>query len=298
MERKWVGTTFGNEWMHKSLIRMLSVIDVRIIYLFVALFVVPICLILRPSCGITYRYFRRQHHYGKIKAAWNTYVNHCLFGQVVVDKFSMYAGKRFKVTVDGYEYYKQLAKEKDGFVQLSSHVGNYEIAGYTLKADNKRFNALVFFGEKASVMRNRTKLFSDTNINMIAIRPDMGHLFEIDEALNKGETVSMPADRVFGSQKKITMKFLNGNADFPYGPFVVASMRKLNVITVHVVKTSWNSYKIIVTPLAYNKDANRRAQVDELSKLYVQELERIVNLYPTQWYNYFDFWNSTQPSEQ
>lgn len=294
MERKWVGTTFGNEWMHKSLIRMLSVIDVRIIYLFVALFVIPICLILNRSCGITYRYFRRQHHYGKIKAAWNTYINHCLFGQVVVDKFSMYAGKKFKVTVDGYEYYKQLAKEKEGFVQLSSHVGNYEIAGYTLKADNKRLNALVFFGEKASVMRNRTKLFSDRNINMIAIRPDMGHLFEIDAALNNGETVSMPADRMFGSQKRISLSFLNGTADFPYGPFGVATMRGLDVITVHVMKTAWNAYKIIVTPLPYDKAAPRRAQVDELSKKYVLELERIVKAYPTQWYNYFEYWNEQE----
>lgn len=290
MERKWAGTTYGNEWMHKWLIRMLRYIDNRILYAFVAIFVIPVCLLINPSCGIAYRYFRKRHNYGKLKSAWNTYVNHCLFGQVVIDKFAMYAGKTFVTEIEGYEHFEKLANKEEGFVQLSSHVGNYEIAGYTLKADKKKFNALVFFGEKASVMQNRMKLFADTNINMIAIRPDMGHLFEIDEALVSGETVSMPADRVFGSQKKIALNFLGATAEFPYGPFSVSAMRGLDVVTVNVMKLSWNQYKIIVTPLLYNKTAPRRVQIMELSHAYVNELERIVNLYPTQWYNYFEFW--------
>ena len=290
MEKKWVGTTFGNEWMHKWLIRMLRYIDNRILYCFVAIFVVPICLLVNPSRGITYRYFRQRHKYGRLKAAWNTYLNHCLFGQVVIDKFAMYAGKKFEIEIEGYEYFLKLANKKEGFIQLSSHVGNYEISGYTLKAKKKGFYALVFFGEKASVMQNRMKLFADTNIHMIAIRPDMGHLFEIEEALVNGETVSMPADRIFGSQKKITSPFLGASADFPYGPFSVATMHELDVITVHVLKESWNKYKIIVTPLAYDKTSSRKEQILELKTAYVNELERIVKHYPTQWYNYFEFW--------
>lgn len=273
---------------------MLRYMDNRILYAFAAIFVVPVCLIINPSCGIAYRYFRQRHGFGRLKSGWKTYVNHCLFGQVVIDKFAMYAGKTFKIEIEGYEHFLNLADKDSGFIQLSSHVGNYEIAGYTLKAEKKRFNALVFFGEKSSVMYNRTRLFAGTNINMIAIRPDMGHLFEIDEALTKGETVSMPADRVFGSPKKVTMDFLRAPADFPYGPFCVATMRGLDVITVHVMKLAWNKYKIIVTPLSYDKTASRKVQIMELGSAYVNELERIVNLYPTQWYNYFEFWNTDE----
>jgi predicted LPLAT superfamily acyltransferase len=28
----------------------------------------------------------------------------------------------------------------------------------------------------------------------------------------------------------------------------------------------------------------------QLSRAYAEELERILKMYPTQWYNYFDFW--------
>lgn len=290
-EQEWAGTTYGNAWMHKWLIRMLRHIDVRILYLFVAIFVIPVCLVLNPSRGIAYRYFRHRIGYGRMKSAWKTYVNHCLFGQVVVDKFAMYAGKKFDVEVENYnEFLERASREEEGFVQLSAHVGNYEIAGYTLVCQNKRLNALVFAGEKASVMQNRSKMFADTNINMIAIQPDMSHLFEIDKALADGEIVSMPADRINGSQKCIEHDFLGAKAKFPLGPFSVATMRGLDVLAVNVMKDSLTSYKIYVTPLAYDKEASRQEQIRQLSSAYVAELEKRVRQYPTQWYNYFEFW--------
>ena len=290
-EQEWAGTTYGNAWMHKWLIRMLRHIDVRILYLFVAIFVIPVCLVLNPSRGIAYRYFRRRIGYGRLKSAWKTYVNHCLFGQVVVDKFAMYAGKQFDVEIENYnEFTTRASRKEEGFVQLSAHIGSYEIAGYTLAVEGKSFNALVFAGEKASVMQNRNKMFADTNINMIAIQPDMSHLFEIDKALTDGGIVSMPADRINGSQKCIEHVFLGAKAKFPLGPFSVATMRGLDVLAVNVMKDSLTSYKIYVTPLAYDKEASRQEQIRQLSSAYVAELEKRVRQYPTQWYNYFEFW--------
>jgi len=290
LKEQWAGTTYGNEWMHKWLIRMLRYIDVRVLYVFVAVFIIPVCLVLNPSRGTSYRYFRRRMGYGRFKSAWKTYVNHCLFGQVVVDKFAMYAGKRFHIEIENAEAFHRVAARQEGFVQLSAHIGNYEIAGYTLVAESKRFNALVYAGEKASVMRNRNRMFAGTNIKMIPLRPDMSHLFEIDRALADGEIVSMPADRSSGSTKYVEHDFLGAKARFPLGPFSVATMRSLDVLAVNVMKTSLRSYKIYVTPLPYDKTAARQEQIRQLSLAYVSELENQVRQYPTQWYNYYEFW--------
>ena len=289
MKREWAGTTYGNAWMHKWLIRLLRYTDVRILYAFTSVFVIPVCLLVNPSAGIIYQFYRKRMGFGRLKSALKTYQNHCLFGQVVIDKFAMYAGKKFQIEIEGLEYYQELTSREESFIQLSSHMGNYEIAGYTLPQDKKTLNALVFFGEKESVMTNRARLFSGTNIKMIPIRPDMGHLFEIDQALQRGETVSMPADRIFGSQKKLQIPFLGQVANFPYGPFSIATMRGLQVLAVHVMKEKSRTYKIYATPLPYNLEAPRQEQIRELAKKYVTELERMVNLYPTQWYNYFEF---------
>lgn len=291
MERNWAGTTYGNGWMHKWLIRMLRYSDVRLWYAFVAVCVVPVCLLVNPAQKIIYHYFRKRWHYSKVRAALATYRNFYLFAQVVIDKFAMYAGKHFNIEIVGNEHFLALASREEGFVQLSAHVGNYEIAGYSLVAEKKRFNALVFGGEKASVMKNRNKMFANTNINMIGINADMSHLYEINSALANGEIVSMPGDRIFGSEKSIETDLLGATAHLPAGPFRVATMRGLDCLAVNVMKTGAKSYRIYVSPLIYNKQAPRPEQVRGLADSYARELERIITMYPEQWYNFFEFWN-------
>jgi predicted LPLAT superfamily acyltransferase len=289
-QKQWAGSTYGSGWMHRCLIRSLRFIDVRFLYLFSAIFVIPVCLVLNESRKTAYHYFRRILGYGRCKAAWSVYVNHCLFGQVVIDKFAMYAGKRFDVEVDGMQYFNELASRDEGFLHLSSHIGNYEIAGYTLVSERKTINAVVYAHEKATVMENRNNMFVKTNIKMITLKEDMSHLFEIDEAVCGGDIVSFPTDRFMGQAKCVECDFLGRPAKFPQGPFSVAAMRGLDVLAVNVMKTGAKKYHIYVTPLHYDKQQPRKEQIRQLSQAYVAELEKRVLQYPTQWYNFFDFW--------
>lgn len=290
-QKQWAGTTYGNGWMHKSLIRALRYMDVRILYLFASVFVVPVCIILNPSRRTAYSYFHGILGYGRCRAAWATYINHCRFAQVVIDKFAMYAGKRFDVEVEGMEEFERLASKEEGFLHLSSHIGNYEIAGYTLVSDKKTIHAVVYAHEKASVMENRNNMFSRTNIRMITLKEDMSHLFEIDQALCSGDIVSFPTDRFMGQAKCVECTFLGRKAKFPQGPFSVAAMRGFNVLAVNVMKTGLTKYRIFVTPLDYDRNAPRKEQIRQLAEAYVGELEKRIREYPTQWYNFFDFWN-------
>lgn len=289
-EKKWEGTTYGNGLMHRWLIRLLRIIDIRVVYVLAYLFAVTPTLT-KPGFKHAYHFFHDHFGYSKLRSLWLAYKNHCLFAQVVIDKFAMYAGRQFDIELEGYDHFLKLAAKPEGFVQLSSHVGNYEIAGYSLVAETKRFNALVYSGEKEEVMSNRQKLFEHANINMIPIKSDMSHLFEINAALANGETVSIPADRIWGAHKAVRKTFLGCEANLPVGPFQVVASRGLDALVVHVMKTGTKRYKIYVTPLQYDKSAPRNRQIDELAEGYVRELERIIRQYPTQWYNYFDFWN-------
>jgi predicted LPLAT superfamily acyltransferase len=133
-------------------------------------------------------------------------------------------------------------------------------------------------------------MFVKTNIRMITLKSDMSHLFEIDQALCNGDIVSFPTDRFMGQAKCVECDFLGKPAKFPQGPFSVATMRGLDVLGVNVMKRGWKGYTIYVTPLQYDKTAPRREQIKQLSDSYVKELEKRVRQYPTQWYNFFEFW--------
>lgn len=237
-----------------------------------------------------YKFFRTKMKFSALKSAWMTYCNHCAFSEVVIDKFAMYAGKKFKITLDGYDQWEELSKSEKGFVQLSSHIGNYEIAGYSLVAKDKRFNALVFGGEKESVMANRSKLFVENNIRMIPMKADMSHLFVIDSAISNGEILSMPADRVFGSQKCYSMSFFGEEAKFPQGPFIMAAIRNIPVMFVAVMKVGAKHYHITIRRIETAETDNSKTRAKLLAEEYTKQLEAIVKEYPAQWYNYFDFW--------
>ncbi len=278
--------------MHRQLIHFLRIVDVRVLYALVFSLIIPLCLLLNTnhSRTIAFRFYRKRLGYGVLHAIWATYVNHCRFGQVVVDRFAAFAGRRFQVEVEGYEHYQYLTEQPEGFVQLSSHVGCYEVAGYTLTAKNKRCNALVYGGEKEGVMKGRKKVLNQNNIRMIPVQKDMGHLFLINEALSNHEIVSMPADRIIGSNKSLSACFFGCKAYFPMGPFSVVTMRGLNVISVNVLKKSTNVYGVHIKPLLYDKKASRRDQMQQLATQYAAELERVVRMCPTQWFNFYDFW--------
>lgn len=289
-ERQWIGTTFGNGWMHRTLIRLLRHVDVRFLYPISDIFVVPFCVIFSHSGRVAFSFYHNRLHYGFVKSCWLTYRNHSLFSRVILDRFAMYAGKQFDVAIDGTDHFKRLEASEEGFIQLSSHIGNYEIAGYSLKSTRKGIHALVYSFEKETVMNGRNSMFSQTNVSMIALKEDMSHLFEIDEALRCGDIISFPSDRHMDGSRCVSVKFLGEEAKFPQGPFSVATMRKVDVLAVNVMKEGWNKYRIYLKPLLYDKEVPRKVQIQQLSYEYVAELERMVRLYPTQWFNFYDFW--------
>ena len=288
---RWKGTTFGNGWMHTSLIGILKHVDIRFIYFFAYIFIVPVCILFNTngSRKSSYSFYRNRMRFGRLKSALMTYRNHFSFAEVVIDRFAMYAGKVFDVDVIGHEHVLSRTVLKESFIQLSTHIGNYEIAGYTLHS-KKKIHAVVFPHEKESVMNNRNHMFANTNVCMIELKEDMSHLFEIDRAICDGDIVSFPADRNQSGSKCVSVDFLGAEAKFPQGPFSVAAMRGLDVVTVNVMKESFRRYTLYISHLDYDKTLPRREQVRQLCEAYVAILDELVRKYPSQWYNFFDFW--------
>lgn len=287
---EWSGKTDGQPWMQRSLIVMFRVLPLWLPYGIMAL-VVPFYMIInRKGRKATYRFFRDRLGFGRWKSFWKVYANHFRFGQIILDRFGVYAGKKYHFITEGQELMDEMEKHPEGFVNLSSHVGNYEIAGYSLKPKSKRFNALVYAGETATVMENRQRLLTQNNMSMIPVREDMSHIFELNAAVDRGEIVSMPADRVYGSQKTASCMFLGAKARFPLGAFAMAAQKNVPMLAVFVMKESYKTYHAYVREIQCDREAKLREQMIQLAQSFATTLEEIVRRYPTQWFNYFDFW--------
>ncbi|MBR5688712.1 MAG: acyltransferase [Prevotella sp.] len=294
-DKEWQGRTDGTPWMHRWLIRVMRVLPLRLMYAGVAVFIVPFYMLFRRSgFRAQWQFFRQRMGYGRMRSLWSTYRNHCQFSQVVLDRFYMFGGGQFRLTADDMPLYRHLAAQPEGFVILSSHVGCYEVAGYTLQAYDKRFNALVYGGEAEAVLQNRRRVMEANNIHTIVTADDMSHVFLMSEALANGEVVSIPADRIYGSPRSIKCRFFGTEARFPLGPFALAAQRSLPVLQVSVMKEGYKHYRVFITDIASDLDATQpiRQRASVMAQRFAGELEAIVRRYPTQWYNYFDFWAS------
>ena len=276
--------------MHRNLVRIVRHVPLRLMYGFVAIFVVPFYFAFSKGYKPMYHYFNRRLGYRPLRAFFSVYRNYCRFSQVILDRFYMFSGGKFDMEVENYHLYQELADGEPGFMILSAHVGCYELAGYTLVATKKRFNALAFGEEAEAIVENRERLFKDTNIRIIPVKDDLSHLFALNDALDNGESVSFPSDRLLGKQRTVECEFLGSPARFPMGPFALAAQRDLPVLTVNVMKTSAKRYKVFVNRL--QKEGEKRDErIKGYVRQYVGHLEEVLRLYPEQWFNYYEFWN-------
>ena len=287
---EWSGKTGGLPWMQRSLIAMFRVLPLWLLYGVMALVVPFYMLFNRNGYQSMYRFFRERMGYGRCKSFCSVYANHFRFGQIILDRFGVYAGKKYHFVSEEQHVFDEKETHDKGFVMLSSHVGNYEMAGYSLRPKVKRYNVLVFAGETETVMENRQRILSQNNVRMVPVKEDLSHLFLLNTALDDGEIISMPADRIFGSQKSVECQFFGQVARFPLGAFAMAVQKEVDVITVFVMKTGLRSYDIYLRELQYDKSLSSREQMSQLAQNFATELENMVRRYPTQWFNYFDFW--------
>lgn len=287
---EWSGKTDGLPWMQRLLISILRVLPLCLAYSVMAL-IVPFYMVFnRKGYKAIYCFFHERLHYGRWKSFRNVYVNHFRFGQIILDRFSMYAGKKFSFTSDNQELMNDLETHPEGFVALSAHVGNFEIAGYSLKPKSKRINVLMYAGETNTIMENRKRLLSQNNMKEILVKEDFSHIFELNAAIENGDILSIYADRKFGSQKYVKCDFFGNKVSFPMGAFAIAVQKKVPVLTIFVMKEGMKTYCSYINKIQCDNQTNIHDQIVELAQNYADNLELTVRKYPTQWFNYYDFW--------
>ena len=285
----WKGRTDGLPWMIRSLVVLMKVIDRRVIYCFMAI-VVPFYMIFNHKGYLAiYRFFRQRFGYGRIKSFLKVYANHYRFGQVIIDRYAAYAGKKFRFELDGNERFMELVNGERGFVQLSSHAGNYEMVGYGLTSTTKKINGLFYGGESKVMMDFRRKILALHNVNLIEVNESMSHIFNMNAAIDRGEIVSMTGDRMFGSSKAIKCMFLGKEASFPMGPFALAVQKEVPMLAVFSMRYK-GRYKVYVRDIKQDESLPLRARMTDMAHNFAAELESVVRMYPTQWFNYYDFW--------
>ncbi len=216
------------------------------------------------------------------------------FSRAIIDRFAAYAGKHFDITLAANHHFLELESSTGGFIMLGSHLGNYELTGYSLRQTHKPLNVVLFGGEAEVVMQGRRNLFGQKRIKIICVTPgSLDHVFDIRAALERDEIVSIAADRTFGSSKAVDVMFMGEQAPFPLGPFILAATHNTPVLAVFMLRKGYKRYESVCYPVKLDESEitlSVRLRAEVLCRRYATILQQVALDYPEQWYNYYDFW--------
>ena len=274
--------------MQRTLIALFRFLPLGLLYGVMAC-VIPFYMLFGKGTRPSYRFFRKRLQMGRLRAFCHVYLNEFRLGQVVLDRFAAYAGKSFRMDVPERAEFDRLAADGRGFVMLSSHTGCFELVGYTLRSD-RPIHVLVYSGETQTVMENRRRLFEAMNIRMVPVSEDLSHIFTLNAALSDGGIVSMPGDRLFGSQKALRCRFFGEDASFPMGPFLLSVQRQVPVLQAFVMKEGRRVYRVFLSVIPVPQEGTKQEKIQRMADTYAATLERMVRRYPDQWFNFFNFW--------
>ena len=293
----WKGKTRGGVLGYKIFILILKYFGLSFAY-FLLYFVVAYFMIASfKAFRWIYRFYHETLGKNSLRSFACVYRNYYLFGQILIDKIVMLTGFHSTFTFDfeGEEYLRQM--DKGGFL-ISAHIGNWEIAGHQLIRLEKRINIILFDAEHQRIKGYLSNVFK-RNTNFIIIRDNYSHLLEIREALANGEIIVVQGDRYIDGNKTLMIDFMGKPAAFPVGPINMAAHFNVPVSYVFALKESRKHYHFYATPLkTFMFPPNRKLRDQFLGPAveeYVRELEKIVRMYPLEWFNYYDFWKLPEP---
>lgn len=286
---QWQGKSGGTLLGYKIFIFFIQKIGVKSAYFVLYFVALYYYLFARKSNKAIFSYFRNRMGFSWIKAKISVYKSYLTFGKTLIDKVAINAGLRNKFTYefDGIETLQELLADKKGGILISAHIGNFEVA--------EKFFADIDFDMQINVVttdmeRNEIKEYLESvseksALKNIIIKDDMSHIFEINAALSNNELICFTGDRFFDGNKTLETNFLEKKAQFPMGPFLIASRLKVPVVFVYVMKEPNLHYHL------YARQAQvKHRDAQHLLETYAANLESMLEKYPLQWFNYFDFW--------
>ena len=293
MTLSWDGTTKGGFWGYLFFIHTIKLFGVSVAYGF-AVFVVVYYIIFAPqSSRAIYQYFRRRHHSGRCKSALMTYINFYRFAQILIDKIAIPAklDKGFTYTFDdGYTDLLRILDGSTGCILMSAHVGNWDISSEFFGHYGAQLHVVMLDAEHHRIKQLLDATTGDKNYRIIALRDDMSHVFEIGKALVNKEYVCFQSDRYLPNAPTLTRSLLGEPAKFPEGPFQIAARSHTPVVFFFAMRERGKRYRFCFHTAKMDTTLPKKELSDLMVTQYVQVLEEILNRYPEQWFNYYDFW--------
>lgn len=289
MSAQWDGKTRGTIFGFKVFIFFIRNFGINAAYMLMHLPVPYFCLFEFKNSSGLYYYFRKRRRQGIIKSIFNVYRTYFEFGKSIIDRVAISSGLRdnYSFEFDGEDNIKNVLDQQKGGILISAHVGNFEMAQYFFRErlPNAKISIVITDQDHENIKDYLQKYLKKEREQFIIVKDDLSHIFEINAALSQNRIVCISGDRYLPGTKTMEESLLGKKAKFPVGPFHLASKLDVPILFVYVMREPRKHYHLFARKVKKDNDGPK-----ELLIKYTDNVEKVLNKYPLQWFNLYDFW--------
>lgn len=283
---------------------------VRIIVYFVSFFFTIFVSRVRKESRL-YQKRLKEFTLGKCPKIISGYLQILSFSFCIIEKMEGWLGKikfrKIEYQNDDISLILDDLRQKKGVLLITSHLGNMELMR-SLSENNQQLvgrdvPVYVIMNTKISPAFTTTlnSINNKVSVNIIdstEIGPDS--MVTLMDAIEKGALVVIAGDRTSAQNrdKIIKQSFLGKEAPFPYGVFLIPFLLKAPVYYMFGLREKisilYPKYKVYIekSKIDFNCSRTKREEnITRCCKEFVEKLEKYCQMYPYQWYNFFNFWN-------
>ncbi|KAF7600035.1 MAG: acyl-CoA synthetase [Candidatus Dactylopiibacterium carminicum] len=188
------------------------------------------------------------------------------------------------------------AHAQGGVLLFGAHFGSFEALRALGRENLPGQVSLLMYPDNARQINATLAAINPQAMADIIPLGQLDTMLEVSHRLEQGGLISVLADRASGQDRHLTLPFLGAPAQFPTGPFRMAAMLRRPVFFMAGIHEGGNRYAVHFEPLADFSQvtrATREAAIEAALHAYVATLERHCRANPWNWFNFFDFWESS-----
>jgi Kdo2-lipid IVA lauroyltransferase/acyltransferase len=186
------------------------------------------------------------------------------------------------------ETFERFSRNKQPFIIVSAHLGNWEIAAFVL--DSLGFvNNLIY-------LPHEDKRINDLFINnrdcrstkLVTLGMGLKNAFK---GLKKGEILTTVGDWGVGDSTGIEVLFFGRLTRFPCGPAEIAVKTRVPLMIGFAIREGFNRFSIgCEEPLSWDRQATEEEQIKSITQSFASTLEKQVRSHPEQWLIFKRIW--------
>jgi predicted LPLAT superfamily acyltransferase len=226
------------------------------------------------------------------------------FGQSLLDKYVAWVEPPSDIAMDEQEQELLFSAVGSGrgCLVIGSHFGNLEYSrGIAFRHPHLVMNILIYDQHAANFASLLAKSAPESRLNLIQVTDlDLDRALQLRDKVDAGEWLLIAGDRVpLGEGGNVcAANFFGESADFPIGPYVLASLLRCPVYLMHCFNTGGEyklGFELFAEEVRPSRVDQRRTYDAEVQR-FATALEAQVRKAPLQWFNFFDFWSTRRDS--